>query len=31
MNLKELQKNWDGFGRTDPLWSILTVGLVRYI
>jgi ubiquinone/menaquinone biosynthesis C-methylase UbiE len=24
MNLKELQKNWDQFGKTDPLWSILT-------
>jgi Methyltransferase domain len=24
MNLKELQKNWDAFGRADPLWAILT-------
>ncbi len=24
MNLNELQKNWDGFGKTDPLWAILT-------
>lgn len=24
MSLKELQKNWDEFGRTDPLWAILT-------
>lgn len=24
MKLKELQKNWDEFGRQDPLWSILT-------
>jgi len=24
MNLKEVQKNWDKFGKTDPLWSILT-------
>lgn len=24
MNLKELQKDWDQFGKTDPLWSILT-------
>jgi ubiquinone/menaquinone biosynthesis C-methylase UbiE len=25
MDLKELQKNWDKFGKTDPLWAILTV------
>jgi SAM-dependent methyltransferase len=24
MNLKELQKDWDQFGKADPLWSILT-------
>ncbi len=24
MNIKELQRNWDEFGKTDPLWSILT-------
>lgn len=24
MNLKELQRNWNEFGRTDPLWAILT-------
>jgi len=24
MDLNELQKNWDEFGRTDPLWAILT-------
>ena len=24
MKLKELQKNWDNFGKTDPRWSILT-------
>jgi ubiquinone/menaquinone biosynthesis C-methylase UbiE len=24
MDLKELQKNWDQFGRTDPLWAIRT-------
>jgi SAM-dependent methyltransferase len=24
MELKELQKNWDEFGKTDPLWAILT-------
>ena len=23
MDIKELQKNWDEFGKTDPLWSIL--------
>jgi SAM-dependent methyltransferase len=23
MDLRELQKNWDKFGRTDPLWAIL--------
>jgi 2-polyprenyl-3-methyl-5-hydroxy-6-metoxy-1,4-benzoquinol methylase len=23
MNLRKLQKNWDEFGRTDPLWAIL--------
>lgn len=23
MSLNELQKNWDGLGRTDPLWAIL--------
>jgi SAM-dependent methyltransferase len=23
--LKELQKNWDDFGRTDPLWAICTI------
>ncbi len=25
MNLKELQKNWNKFGKKDPLWAILTV------
>ncbi len=25
MDIKELQKNWDDFGKTDPLWSIMTV------
>ena len=24
MELAELQRNWDAFGRTDPLWAILT-------
>ena len=24
MDLKELQKNWDEFGKIDPLWAILT-------
>jgi len=24
MDLKELQNNWDEFGKTDPLWAILT-------
>jgi SAM-dependent methyltransferase len=24
MELKELQENWDGLGRIDPLWAILT-------
>ncbi len=24
MNLKNLQKNWNEFGKTDPLWAILT-------
>ena len=24
MDLNELQKNWDEFGKTDPLWAILT-------
>lgn len=24
MELKDLQKNWDKFGKTDPLWAILT-------
>ncbi|MGH2574686.1 MAG: class I SAM-dependent methyltransferase [Ignavibacteria bacterium] len=24
MKIKDLQKNWDWFGRTDPLWAILT-------
>ena len=24
MSLKELRRNWDLFGRTDPLWAILT-------
>lgn len=24
MKIKELQKNWDVFGKTDPLWAILT-------
>jgi SAM-dependent methyltransferase len=23
-NLKELEKNWEGFARTDPLWAILS-------
>ena len=25
MDIKELQKNWDNFGKTNPLWSILTL------
>jgi SAM-dependent methyltransferase len=25
MDLRELQKNWDGFGRTDPLYAISTI------
>jgi SAM-dependent methyltransferase len=25
MSLKDVQKNWNEFGRTDPLWAILTV------
>ena len=25
MNTKDLQKNWDKFGKMDPLWSILTL------
>lgn len=24
MNLKDLQKHWDRYGKTDPLWSIMT-------
>ena len=24
MNLKELQKNWNRFGKQDPLWAIAT-------
>jgi len=24
MNIKQLRKNWDRFGRTDPLWAIIT-------
>ena len=24
MNLEDLRENWDGFGKTDPLWAILT-------
>lgn len=24
MDIKDLQKNWDVFGKTDPLWAILT-------
>ncbi len=24
MELKELQKNWDQFGKQDPLWAIMT-------
>lgn len=24
MDIKELQRNWDAFGKTDPLWAILT-------
>lgn len=24
MGLKSLQRNWDAFGRTDPLWAVLT-------
>jgi len=24
MDIKKLQKNWDEFGKTDPLWAILT-------
>lgn len=24
MNLTDLQKNWDGFGKDDPLWAVLT-------
>ncbi len=23
MDLRELERNWDAFGRTDPLWAIL--------
>lgn len=29
MNLHELQKNWDAFGRTDPFWAILTTSSKR--
>lgn len=25
MRLDEVQRNWDGFGKTDPLWAILTL------
>ena len=25
MNIRELQKNWDEFGKIDPLWAILTL------
>ncbi len=25
MQFKELQRNWDEFGKTDPLWAILSV------
>lgn len=25
MHIKKLQKNWNAFGKTDPLWAILTV------
>jgi len=24
LSLKDLQENWDKFGKIDPLWSILT-------
>ncbi len=24
MNLKEVQRNWNAFGKIDPLWAILT-------
>ena len=24
MNIKDLQRNWDELGKTDPLWAILT-------
>jgi SAM-dependent methyltransferase len=30
MELGELQKNWDAFGKTDPLWAILTEPSKRY-
>src|SRR5438128_12673956 len=29
MEIEELQRNWDLFGRTDPLWSILADPLKR--
>lgn len=25
MDLRELERNWDTFGKTDPLWAVLTV------
>ena len=25
MDLKELQKNWDAWGKLDPLWAILSL------
>ena len=30
MKFRNLQANWDAFGRTDPLWSILTVPEKRH-
>ena len=30
MDIKELQKNWDEFGRNDPLWAILTLPNKRW-
>ena len=30
MEIKELQRNWDSFGTTDPLWAILTVPNKRH-
>ena len=30
MKLEELQENWDQFGKTDPLWAILTHPAKRF-